>query len=838
MREKTAEEKLREELEGDSSGNLHDKELVRRLRAKKTARASNIGRKADSFIDDFERRVEQSINAGNIFKSPSEVQRQDNKPRAVKKLNIPAAPKVKAKPEPKAELMEYEILPEPETKLVEPETFTVEQVPVMEQEEPEIPIVEPETPTIEPEIPTVEPEAELEAPVVEPEILPEPVEAELEPEILPVSEQNEPESENLPISELDEQNPEVSPVELEPEIIPELEDEELEVTQELETHETDDGELPDIPVIEPDEIQDINREENESEISDGELPDIPVIEDDTGNENNVVDDTEENEEETPEESSSQTADIVVNVDDELPELPETFAEPDPEAEAVPVSVIMPESTKTAEDKLMADIAEAMTGSPLNLDSPEAPAPYQLPENFLNANLENSDPSQQSAEDKLIANIAQAMNESPLDTAQEQAHQNLEQDLNPFEEMSLPELVREEPEIKTEAETPDPEPETQDEQEEQEQEFLPDFSDNDKTQEAVNDIEEADPFALNDEQDEQENLDEPEIEAVNEVEPENFDDEPEQTQTDPQLEELMPPPEPEHEQQEDENEALELSPEEAIAMLAGDDDEEEEDASEENKDAEPEILTAEQRLQQEIANFSQAQPEPEINAGIISPEINIDTQENIQEEVQPENKMPEQSLLDENSQDINEENGDDWDISSLGELSEAASIPDDEPEDLTPQETPTTIIMDNSEQAEQEKTMGIREKLAERKNAASAKKASTSSSSSSGGRGGILLPILLGLLLLLGGVIAWQLHQISDKITMAMMNSAGFENVSGFEAPPSYDYTIDFILDPNIAERMAARGREGWQVVGSRRTQDSTTGQYGYEFIFMRRRSGR
>lgn len=908
MREKTAEEKLREELEGDSSENSRDKELVRRLRAKKSARTSNIGKKADSFIDDFERRVEQSLNAGNIFKTPSEVQRQtEPKPRAVKKLaseTIPAAQKSKSiptpEPKPKVEVLEYEILPtpepeqeiikseilpdpikseqepeilkeptvsglqheiitpevlptpEPEPEIIEPEILPdpvkpeeeseILPEPIKPEPEPEITepeilpepiepeIIEPEAPVIEaiPEAPIVETEPEI--PVVEPEILPEPVEAELEPEIPPVSEPSEPEPEILPTSEIDEQEQEILPE-------PELQEPEPEISE-------PDGELPDIPVIEPDELQDINREENESEISYGELPDIPVIEDDIEEENNV-DDTEENEEEISEEISSLPADIVVNVDDELPELPETFTEPDPEAEAAPVSVTMPESTKTAEDKLMADIAEAMTGSPLNLDSPEAPAPYQLPDNFLNANLENSDPSQQSAEDKLIANIAQAMNESPLDTAQEQTHQDLEQDLNPFDEINFSAPIheaQETSEIDNETQEPEilePETEPQDEeqQDEQEQAFLPDFSDENMTQDEP-------PEELQDETHD-ETQDEPEI--INDAEDQEADEQPSEPEPEPEEPtptlELEPEPEQEEQTQDDENEALSLSPEEAIAML-GDDDDAEEEANEDkgSNDDEPEILTAEQRLQQEIANFSQAQPENEINAGIISPEINIDTQENIHEEVQPENTMPEQSLLD-NSQDINEieeENGDDWDISSLGALSEAASIPDDDPEDLTPKETPTTIIMDNSEQAEQEKTMGIREKLAERKNAASAKKSSTSSSSSSSGgsRGGLLLPILLGLLLLLGGVIAWQLHQISDKITLAMMNSAGFENVSGFEAPPSYDYTIDFILDPNITERMTARGREGWQVVGSRRTQDSTTGQYGYEFIFMRRRSGR
>ena len=86
---------------------------------------------------------------------------------------------------------------------------------------------------------------------------------------------------------------------------------------------------------------------------------------------------------------------------------------------------------------------------------------------------------------------------------------------------------------------------------------------------------------------------------------------------------------------------------------------------------------------------------------------------------------------------------------------------------------------------------------------------------------------------------WQIMSLSDKLTSLAMNSPSYDSsVSGVETNPSYAYAIDFILDPNLADRMAQRGREGWQVVGSRRTQDSTTGQYGYEFIFMRRIPGR
>ncbi|MBQ3458712.1 MAG: hypothetical protein IJG30_07115, partial [Synergistaceae bacterium] len=103
-----------------------------------------------------------------------------------------------------------------------------------------------------------------------------------------------------------------------------------------------------------------------------------------------------------------------------------------------------------------------------------------------------------------------------------------------------------------------------------------------------------------------------------------------------------------------------------------------------------------------------------------------------------------------------------------------------------------------------------------------------------------MPLILTLLLIVGALILWQLTQVSNKLTSLALNSqGGFESVSITEAPnPSYDYAIDFILDPNLSERMSQRGRDGWQIVGSRRTQDSTTGQYGYELIFMRRTPGR
>ena len=183
-------------------------------------------------------------------------------------------------------------------------------------------------------------------------------------------------------------------------------------------------------------------------------------------------------------------------------------------------------------------------------------------------------------------------------------------------------------------------------------------------------------------------------------------------------------------------------------------------------------------------------------------------------------MPEQNLLDDNEidSDGSEDFGNALDMPSFEET------------------------VDEAEQHEKEKTMNIREKLSKRKQEASGNPATASAPAkkkSSSGKSGYLTPVLIFLLLVVGVLLLLQLHQFSDRITAAITNSGTFDgNSSGVKANASYDYAIDFILDPNLHERMAARGREGWQVVGSRRTQDTTTGQYGYEFIFMRRLGGR
>ena len=82
---------------------------------------------------------------------------------------------------------------------------------------------------------------------------------------------------------------------------------------------------------------------------------------------------------------------------------------------------------------------------------------------------------------------------------------------------------------------------------------------------------------------------------------------------------------------------------------------------------------------------------------------------------------------------------------------------------------------------------------------------------------------------------WELHQLKSALSKPVDESVSQAKNAGQETKEekNYEYVIDFLLDQNIAAGMEKRGREGWQIAGSRRTQDSVTGQYGYEFIFMR-----
>ncbi|MBQ7558970.1 MAG: hypothetical protein IJT20_01810, partial [Synergistaceae bacterium] len=565
---------------------------------------------------------------------------------------------------------------------------------------------------------------------------------------------------------------------------------EIETTPEQEENLLPEQELPEIPLIE---------DENQEE---GNLPDIPVISAEEDYED--VEEVSENENKSLPETFSPSADVVLNVAEEIPQAQETA--PSPEGEAVPVSVAMPETTKTAEDKLMADIAEAMTGNPLTLETREAPEPYKLPENFLNEAGNNNDPSRQSAEEKLIANIAQAMSESPLEAAQNNAAQNLEEEINNLD-------------------------------------FIPSFPDHEERL-----TEEFDFSQYEEDTPEEAGVRSEEAGGINEPAQEIIE-EPEIVDTPEENSEPVVIDETEEQQKEPEEfEELGVSNEE-LGII-------EEPA--ENSETISEIETT---------------PEQEEN---LLPPASYLLPENT-EELQ-EKEMPEQTLIEENkNEDIEDvstelspesnfediDNADDFDVNLLGALGAAASVmPDyDEPveefsrepeqnyedssfDDGLGENMPTLndVIINPEEEKDKEKIMGIREKMAGRKdksakeNLGDSKKKKISAFS-----GGIFTPLLLISLLAVGGFIAWQLMQLNDKLTGSLMNmgmSAGTFDAVPAEKNPSYDYAIDFIFDTNLSARMAQRGKEGWQVVGSRRTQDSITGQLGYEFIFMRKTPGK
>ena len=743
MNERTAEEKLRQTLEGGVPDGSRTRRGVRRGGSAREPRVK------DSFMEDFEKKIEQSLSVDGSFKTPS---RQREKVIAPKPLES-----------------EFSVIeaPAPSDELgVRSEELGVEQA----QETPPEPIDETPEPVEElgvrsEELGVAEEQATPQEPTPEVEEVPEPEEL------------NEPES-------------------------------------------VEEDELPDIPLIEDDHHEDEQYFDEEEDEDESNLPDIPVISADE------VDDEDEEDDESSE-TFSPNADIVLNVDEEIPASQEP--DPMPEGESVPVSITMPETTKTAEDKLMADIAEAMTGSPPTLETRETPEPYKLPENFL-AEAANADPAQQSAEEKLIANIAQAMTESPLDAAAKNINQDFERELDnldftPSLYPSREEPLTQEVDLSPYEEDPEPEPQPQP------------------------DDEPAKP--------------ETEIESTFEESP---------------LPDPIPEPDPE--------------PAEELDELGGRSEEvgaDEDTPEPTNEVAEPELseelgvrseeLGVEEILPEPVEEIVEPTPEPEPEPPAVEEQ---DEQEHA--EVIQEQNMPEESLLNEEDSFENEitelspesdfeDSGEDFDISSLGELSAAASLPDyDEPlEDVTPppiepepelepkaeqyeynnvvesgygndyeyeesETPPLNVRVDPGEEEDKEKIMGIREKIAGRKgnmakdSSDGTKKKKLSPSMS----GGLLMPLLLMLLLAVGGFIAWQLMQLNDRLAMnAGMSGAAYESGS-VETNPSYEYAIDFIFDTNLSGRMSQRGRDGWQVVGSRRTQDSITGQLGYEFIFMRK----
>ena len=170
------------------------------------------------------------------------------------------------------------------------------------------------------------------------------------------------------------------------------------------------------------------------------------------------------------------------------------------------------------------------------------------------------------------------------------------------------------------------------------------------------------------------------------------------------------------------------------------------------------------------------------------------------------------------------------MSSWGDAGSAVNFGDDEPEpepepepapviDIAPQPKPDTVLLP-PEPAPAAPTVGFTNSVPQEE--------------SPSRLWSIISQVLLGLLLVLGVLSLLKLHQITDTITAA--RSYGSAPSAPITQP--YDYSVDLVHDADIAAHMRLMGIEGWKVVGSRRLQDQATGQYGYEFIFMRARPNR
>ncbi len=187
---------------------------------------------------------------------------------------------------------------------------------------------------------------------------------------------------------------------------------------------------------------------------------------------------------------------------------------------------------------------------------------------------------------------------------------------------------------------------------------------------------------------------------------------------------------------------------------------------------------------------------------------------------PEEPAPEAEPEPEAPQAEEEENGE-ADVPAPEERSTNETGPEAEEIHEFPQDA-------GSEATEEDKAMGLKDKLLARKEAPVAQEGAARP------RGGVLLP-LLTLLLLAAVVLCWlQLRSLTTILRADRTSEAKAAASAGtLQQDERYEYAIDFLLDDRITAGMDERGRAGWKVVGSRRTQDSTTGQYGYEFIFMR-----
>ena len=862
MSEKTAEEKLREELEGKLSSVPQDKdagksEPVRkpvkpramrsRAATSKAEKLANVGQRLDSFMEDFERRIAESLNAEKVFsagRSEKERKAVEESSAELGAVNVAGNGEAVKKAAGKMVRRRRKKTTEEPTRMHESgqpipaqETMPEAAQPISAQET----MHEPALPS-----PAQEPMSESALLTSAQETMPEPAQLPPAQETMPEPAQPSPAQETMPEHELPTLEQDDAPLnDIPVEIIDEPE-------QEID-HELDDA-FPDIPVIDAQEIA----ETSDTTPEENTLPDIPVIspqpeelDDDFADIAKLDDDihkfTEEHEDSsTPHEINSDFppfADVVVNVDADLPQInsenqensSDDFAADnfDPETLAAPVTVTMPESTKTAEDKLMANIAEAMTGSPLTLDKPDPSKPYRLPDNLLNPqNDPNSSPK--SAEDKLIADISQAISESPIETAQNQANQNFEAEISPFDEMPLPEPIQtpdfdedaneEEGDDFDEPFLPDFPAEAENDTEQQEQlheetvdeDFADTFSilDDDNASDKAEDF--SDTFSILDDDnasDKAEDFSEPfsvldddsssDSPASNEDTTEDFSELPvaeNDTAIDTDTPDFSELPdisllnEPENDS---ESANLDVTLEESSAPSPSP-----ELAPKTETPPENEPVTAEERLAQELADFT-----------------NQGSTNDLQPEPENEHQDPQTS---------EEDSGEDFNfMASWGDAASTMNYGDEEPE---PQADP----MPQTEPLPQtEPKTGITHTPlnfaapAESRTEESGHTEEPQPKASPVWR--IVLQSVLGLLILAGLFLLFRLHQLTDSITSMML----YGNSQSGTSAQSYDYAVDLIPDEEISSRMRLRGIEGWKLVGSRRTQDSATGRYGYEFIFMR-----
>ncbi|MBQ3646274.1 MAG: hypothetical protein II960_06675, partial [Synergistaceae bacterium] len=169
MNEQTAEEKLRQTLENEGNAQTKTKTKSENNKTKtppkkaiikvKDKKPDNDNKAANSFMADFERRVNQSLNSASVIKASSQknnneeiiVKIKPETPKKIEKVKIPAPvpvpePIIEPIPEPvqeqKPEIIEPEPVPEIEVKEVKEEVEEVEPE-IVEEVEPE-PIPEPE----------------------------------------------------------------------------------------------------------------------------------------------------------------------------------------------------------------------------------------------------------------------------------------------------------------------------------------------------------------------------------------------------------------------------------------------------------------------------------------------------------------------------------------------------------------------------------------------------------------------------------------------------------------------------------------------------------------------